>query len=135
MAKYAFVFFHKHLFTILAITFEPFKPFSCITTHLKAKNPLYKDHLGPHRFFQLGNIGKMVYVPRSVVNFGGFVGNDKVSNNFYQCLVIKNKIPLVTITQVLVSILQHQKPLFFKNLVKISALKRLKKCTLSADLG
>ena len=34
-------------------------------------------------------------------------------------------IPLLTITQIFVLILQHQKPLFLKNLAKISALKRL----------
>ncbi len=35
-------------------------------------------------------------------------------------------IPLVMITQVFILFLQHQKPLFLKNLAKISALKRLK---------
>ena len=41
----ALLFFHKHLFTILVITFEPFEIFSYVTIHLKAKDPLYKDHV------------------------------------------------------------------------------------------
>ena len=96
--KSALLFFHKHLFTILAITFEPFELFRCVTTHLKAKNPLYKDHAG----FFTGQFWKMVYVPRSVVNFLGLTDNEKVSKYFYQGLVVKNIIPLVTIAQVFV---------------------------------
>ena len=45
IGKLALLFFHKRLFTILAITSEPFEVFSCVTTHLKAKNPRYKDHV------------------------------------------------------------------------------------------
>ncbi len=36
----------KYLSTIIAITFEPFELFSCVTTHLKGRNPFYKDHIG-----------------------------------------------------------------------------------------
>ena len=43
--KSALRFFHRHLFTILVITSEPFDVFTNVTTHLKAKDPLYKDHV------------------------------------------------------------------------------------------
>ena len=33
--------YSKDLFTILGVTFEPFELYSYVTTHLKAKNPLY----------------------------------------------------------------------------------------------
>ncbi len=59
--KTALLFFHKHLFTILVITFEPFDVFSKLnaTTHLKAKDPLYKDHV---TFSNRGILGKW-YTP------------------------------------------------------------------------
>ncbi len=43
--KSALLFFHRHSFTILVITSEPFEVFSNVTTHSKAKDPLYKDHV------------------------------------------------------------------------------------------
>ncbi len=36
----------KHISTIIAITFGPVELSSCVITHLKARNPLYKDHVG-----------------------------------------------------------------------------------------
>ena len=61
----ALLFLRKYLFTILTITFEPFELFSYVTTHLKAKDLLYKGHV---TFFTLENSGKIVYVPKLVVN-------------------------------------------------------------------
>ena len=45
----------------------------------------------------------------------------------YQDLVVKNRIGLVTITQVLVLNFERQKSLFLQNLAKNSALKRLRR--------
>ena len=67
----------------------------------------------------------MVYTPRSVVNFLGASGNQKVPKIVYQELFVKNIIGLVTITQVFVLIFECQKPLILQNLAKNSALKRL----------
>ncbi len=39
----------------------------------------------------------MVYVSRSVVNFWDILGNEKVSKYILEGLIVKNKIPLVTI--------------------------------------
>ncbi len=85
--KSALIFFHKHLLTILVITFEPPEVFSYVTNHLKARNPLYKVQ-GP-LFLDGAILGKMVYTPRLVVNFLRSSGNLKVSNIFYQDLVVK----------------------------------------------
>ncbi len=69
--KSALLFFHRHLVTILVVTFEPFEVFNYVTTHLKAKDPLQ----GPRNFFKQGNSGEMVYTPWLVVNFLGSSGN------------------------------------------------------------
>ncbi len=58
--KSALLFFHRHLFTILVITFEPFEVFSYVATHLKAKDPLYKDHV---TFSNRGILGKWYILP------------------------------------------------------------------------
>ncbi len=58
--KSALLFFHEHLFTNLAITFKPFEVLSYVTTHLKAKDPLYKDHV---TFLNWGILGKWYTLP------------------------------------------------------------------------
>ena len=58
--KSALLFIHRHLFTILVITSEPSEVFSNVTTHLKAKAPLYKDHV---TFSNRGILGKWYILP------------------------------------------------------------------------
>ncbi len=54
----------------------------------------------------------MVHVPRSVVHLGGLSDNQKGPKYFHWDLVVKNNIPLVTVTQVFLLDLQHQNPYF-----------------------
>ncbi len=56
----ALLFFHRHLFTILVITSEPFEVFSNVTPHLKAKETLYKDHV---TFSNRAILGKLYILP------------------------------------------------------------------------